>query len=114
MTVKPSLEEAVSSLLSSNPRSTKCGELACQHDSFQSELDTATIVAFAPYYSDIISDNDTGGGVKNQKKKTNENQSSALDETKVIPNTRTYYAIILSDSIFFPEVCNMALYTRSV
>lgn len=81
---------------------TPCGELRCQHDSLLSTLSTAQIVTFAPF---TITMNDQKSSSSSKKKKKKKNSSSQnKEEEKATSHKKQYhYAIVLSDSIFFPE-----------
>ena len=90
-----------------------CGDLACQHDSFLKTLtiDDAHIIAWAPYIEQCVEQARTaqqdnhqskGKGSKDKKKgkgnKSKEAKHQGLGESRSILK----FAIVLSDSIFFP------------
>lgn len=70
----------------------RCGELACQHDSYRKSLDTARILIYSAFEEKTeVSKSKKGKG----KKETTEKSSSLYSPT--------HYALVLSDSVFFPE-----------
>ena len=71
----------------------RCGELACQHDSYRQSLDTAKILIYSAFEEKEVSSKSKKG---KGKKETTENLSSFL-------YSPIQYALVLSDSVFFPE-----------
>lgn len=97
MTTSQSLskKEAQAKLISSINQSdtVSCGELACQHDSFKTFLEDAKIIGYE-LYKEPIQEMTKGKGKKKSKGKT------SIPKDKVGPQE---FAIVMSDSVFFPE-----------
>jgi len=83
---------------------TRCGDLACQHDSFLQKLSSAKIISYAPFEFKVQKAN-------TKKKKSKEPAASKEDSDtiRVVDLDAKYshspiiYAIALTDSVFFPE-----------
>lgn len=78
---------------------TKCGEMACQMNSFAKTLKTAKLVSVVPFV------NEAQGGKKKKKKtkpaaKTEGAATITVDESSC---DKTQYMVALTDSIFYPE-----------
>ena len=83
----------------------KCGNLACQHDSFLNTLTSSKIVSYAPFNFDDDKKSKKGQGKgkgkgKNKGKLIVDESTEGMDGSKSM--SPIAYAITLSDSIFFP------------
>ena len=72
-----------------------CGHLACQKDSFKKSLESSRILAYAPYEEKPLA---VSSVKKGKKKKKNQR-----GEDRLGGSPRRGYALVLDDSVFFPE-----------
>lgn len=73
----------------------KCGDLACQHDSFLQTLSSAKIINHSTF---TFEEKKVG-----KKKKSKKNKGEPIVDTVKERFSPVAYAITLSDSLFFPE-----------
>mmetsp|Transcript_21866 Transcript_21866/g.32726 ORF Transcript_21866/g.32726 Transcript_21866/m.32726 type:complete len:552 (+) Transcript_21866:114-1769(+) len=74
-------------------KTTRCGELKCQHDSMLSTFKSAHILSYAQFIP--------AQPKKNKKKKKSSSSVTSSNDSK--NSEQSNYLIVLSDSIFFPE-----------
>ncbi len=103
--IYPSFAEAKDYVIqqSSQVESTvPCGELKCQHNSMLSSLTSAKVVSYAPFVPQKgFSSKSSTKKKKNKKNKLDNSAQIGTDTTSKIHEHS--FAIVLSDSIFFPE-----------